>query len=185
MKLIVGLGNPGRSYSQHRHNIGFRVIDLLAQRHGIELRKRLFQAMTGSGSIAGESVLLAEPETFMNLSGESVIPLLHFYKVELDSLIVIHDDLDIECGKLKLAARGGHGGHNGIRSLLDAAGADGFLRVRIGIGRPPVGMDPANYVLSRFPEEDRENIDNLVARAADAVEALLRDGLAKAQQQYH
>lgn len=186
MKLIAGLGNPGRSYSQHRHNIGFHVLDELACRHGIELRKRAFNALTGSGSIAGQAVLLAKPETFMNLSGDSVIPLLGYYKLELDDLIVVHDDLDIECGRLKLAAKGGHGGHNGIRSIMDASGGEGgFLRVRIGIGRPPAGMDPASFVLSRFADAELEEVGRTIKLAADAVEAILKEGLARAQQQYH
>ncbi|MFA5811589.1 MAG: aminoacyl-tRNA hydrolase [bacterium] len=185
MKLIAGLGNPGRTYARHRHNVGFLTLDELARRHGIEMRKRSFGALIGSGSIDGESVLLAKPETYMNLSGESVGPLLGYYRLGADSLIVVHDDLDIDLGRMKLARAAGHGGHNGVRSIMETTGTGDFTRVRIGIGRPPVGMDGANYVLAPFTEQEQETISEAIMRAADAVEMIISEGLAKAQQKYH
>ncbi len=185
MKLIAGLGNPGRSYARHRHNVGFHVVDELARRHGIEMRKRSFGAIIGNGVISGESVLLAKPETYMNLSGESVGPLLSYFRLDMDSLIVIHDDLDIDLGRMKLARAAGHGGHNGVRSIIETLGSNDFTRVRVGVGRPPEGLDGANYVLSPFMEEETSMVAESLKRAADAVEAIIAEGLARAQQKYH
>ena len=185
MKLIAGLGNPGRAYARHRHNAGFFVVDELAARHGIELKRRAFSAVVGSGAVGSESVLLAKPETFMNLSGEAVVPLLGYYKLDAAALIVVHDDLDLETGRLKLVRDAGHGGHNGVRSIIEQLGTNAFTRVRIGIGRPPEGIDGANYVLSPFREEEREAMAAAIDRAADAVEMILAEGLAAAQQRYH
>jgi PTH1 family peptidyl-tRNA hydrolase len=185
VKLIAGLGNPGRKYSRHRHNVGFFVVDELARRHGIEGGRRSFEAQVGSGSIAGKSVLLVKPETFMNLSGEAVGPLLRYYRLSLGDLIVVHDDLDIEPGRLKLVKAAGHGGHNGVASIIEVLGDNAFTRVRVGIGRPPEGIDGANYVLSPFGTEEGAVMEAAVGRAADAVEMILAKGLAAAQQAYH
>lgn len=185
MKLIAGLGNPGRSYSRHRHNVGYFVLNELAHRHDIEMRKRSFGALTGSGAICGESVLLAKPETFMNLSGDAVAPLLGYYKLDLDSLIVIHDDLDIDIGKIKIMKGAGHGGHNGVSSIIDKLGSNEFTRIRVGIGRPPEGIDGADFVLSSFIEEEKEKIALAIKCAADAIELILEKGVAAAQQKYH
>lgn len=183
MKIIVGLGNPGRSYSRHRHNVGFMAIDVLGGRHGIEIAKRSFGSLVGSGSVAGEAVLLAKPLTYMNLSGDSVAPLLRYYRLEPDQLIVVHDDLDLEFGKLKLVRSAGHGGHNGVRSIIETIGSNDFFRVRVGIGRPSPEEDAAGYVLKSF--DDEKAAKALVDRAADAAEAIISLGLSAAQQKFH
>jgi peptidyl-tRNA hydrolase, PTH1 family len=185
VKLIAGLGNPGRRYGRHRHNVGYLVVDELARRHGVEVARRSFEALTGSGVVGAESVILAKPETFMNLSGEAVAPLLRYYRLPPEALIVVHDDLDIERGRLRIAKGAGHGGHNGVASIIEALGVSDFIRVRVGIGRPPEGIDGANYVLSPFLEEELEMMEAAVQRAADAVEAIIAKGLAKAQQEFH
>lgn len=185
MKLIAGLGNPGRSYSRHRHNAGFLVIDQLAQRHGMNVSKRSFGALTASGIIAGESVLLAKPQTYMNLSGESVVSLLRYYKLEADSLIVVHDDIDIDCGRIKLAKNAGSAGHNGVSSIIEALGHKDFIRVRVGVGRPPEEMDGADYVLSPIPASEEEIMAKAFAQASSAIEMIISEGLTKAQQEYH
>lgn len=185
MKLIVGLGNPGRSYSSHRHNVGFCVVDILAKRLGIDVEKRSFGALIGKGKMDGEDVILAKPQTFMNLSGDAAGPLLRYYKLDTDDLIVVHDDVDIDFGNLKIAKGAGHGGHNGVRSIAEALGDKGFYRIRMGVGRPQGCIDTADYVLQSFTGEERVTADSMITEAADAVEALLKEGLEKAQTKYH
>lgn len=183
--MIAGLGNPGREYSQHRHNVGFLVLDILGERHGIETRRRSCGATVGSGSIAGQAVLLVRPLTFMNCSGDAVAPLLRYYRLEGKDLIVIHDDVDIALGQLKIVSGAGHGGHNGVRSIIDAIGTKEFVRIRAGVGRPPAGVDPASFVLHGFGVDEQEAAKQLKANAADAVELLIAEGLAAAQQRHH
>lgn len=185
MKMIVGLGNPGKEYQNHRHNAGFMVVDALAKRHGMEISRRSFGALVGSGVIEKEAVIIAKPMTFMNLSGDSVGGLLRFYKLEVEDLMVVHDDIDIGFGRLKLATSGGHGGHNGIRSIIDNLGESGFMRVRMGVGRPPDDVDPASFVLSNFSKDEKKIFENLVETSADAVEFIILKGLSAAQQKFH
>lgn len=185
MKLIAGLGNPGRLYASHRHNVGFCVVDLISERLKVEITKRMFGAFVGKCKIAGEDVMLAKPQTFMNLSGDAVAPLLGYYKIEVGELIVIHDDVDIDLGRMKIARGQGHGGHNGVKSIAESLGDSGFYRVRMGVGRPPEFMDTANYVLQPFSREEAAIAKKLVADAADAVEMLLEAGLEKTQMRYH
>jgi PTH1 family peptidyl-tRNA hydrolase len=186
VKLIVGLGNPGRSYSKHRHNVGFRVVDLLGERHGISIDKRSFGALVGTGSIHGQEVLLAKPQTFMNLSGDAVAPLVGYYKLEPEHLIVVHDDIDLDLGVLKIVKGAGDGGHNGVRSIIGALGSKEFYRVRVGIGRSPPGVDPADYVLAPFDERgEAGDAASSIERAGEAVETLIKEGLSEAQQRYH
>ncbi len=185
MKLICGLGNPGRAYAKHRHNIGFLIVDELAGRLGIEISKKAFGAKMGIGKFDGEPVILAKPQTFMNLSGNAVSPLAGFYKCSFKDLIVIHDDIDLDAGRLKLSLGSGHGGHNGVKSIIDELGGNGFYRIRVGVGRPPAGMDPADYVLHPFSKEEKEKVQEIVAEAANAVEELIKKGLESAQQKYH
>ncbi len=185
MKLICGLGNPGRSYARHRHNIGFKVIDELAVRSNIPVTKRAFGAKIGSGSVAGEAAVLAKPQTFMNLSGTVVSPLKGYYKCSLEDLIVVHDDIDLDVGRLKITKGSGHGGHNGVRSIIEEIGSPDFYRIRVGVGRPPEGIDPADYVLHPFSKDESVELGSLVAKAADAVEDLIIKGMAFAQQKYH
>jgi peptidyl-tRNA hydrolase, PTH1 family len=186
VKLIVGLGNPGREYRWTRHNMGFLLIDELAGKNGISLSRRGLKAVYGRGRIAGEEVILAKPQTFMNLSGEAVQRLLHFFKVPAEDLIVIQDDLDLPWGTVRIRLRGGSGGHRGIQSIREAIGRDEFTRVKIGIGRPATShRDPADYVLDALEEAEREEVRGFLKRSADAVEILLAEGPQKAMNRFH
>jgi len=181
LKMIVGLGNPGPHYRLNRHNSGFQCVELLAQRHGISLDKLQMRAMTGSGVIASggnrQKVLLARPLTYMHGSGEAVGPLARYFQVEPADLIVIHDDLFLAFGKLRLRANGSSGGQNGVRSNIDRLGSQDFARVKVGIGRPPGRMDPAAYVLQNFSAEEEERFGPLRDRVCDAVERWLFEGI--------
>jgi PTH1 family peptidyl-tRNA hydrolase len=185
MKLIVGLGNPGRSYAKHRHNVGFWVVDEVAGRYNINVGKKAFGAKIGIGEIEKEPVVLAKPQKFMNLSGMVVSPLLGYYRCSLKELIVVHDDIDLAVGRLKFAIGSGHGGHNGVKSIVEELGSTDFYRVRVGVGRPPEGIDPADYVLHRFAKEETLLIEKAVADAAQAIGILIAEGLAAVQQKYH
>ncbi len=185
MYLIVGLGNPGDEYRGTRHNVGFQALDLLAERSGAGLSDRKFKARLGRGTVQGRECILMKPMTYMNLVGESVGPALGFFKLPTTELIVVHDDLDLDVGRLKLKQGGGHGGHNGLRSLIEHLPDPNFVRVRIGIGRPPPKWDPADYVLSRFQSAERAPMEGAVVEAADAVEAILKDGLRLAMNVYN
>ena len=178
-KLIVGLGNPGPQYSWTRHNAGFMVLDRLSRLSGIPVTRKAFSGLAGDGSWAGERVYLLKPQTFMNLSGRSVAEALRFYKLSLSDLIVIHDDLDIPFGKVKLKEGGGHGGHNGLRSLAQELGSPDYARIRVGIGRPVHG-DVVNYVLTGFAKGEMDALLEVVDGAVDALEMILREGMPKA-----
>lgn len=183
-KLIAGLGNPGPQYSWTRHNAGFMVLDRLSRLSGISITKKAFSGLAGEGNWEGERMILLKPLTFMNLSGRSVAEALRFYKLSLSDLIVIHDDLDIPFGKLKLKEGGGHGGHNGLRSLAKELGSPDFVRVRVGIGRPVHG-DTVNYVLANFGKEEMDSLLGVLDGAVDALEMLLKEGLPKAMSIFH
>lgn len=183
--LIVGLGNPGTKYANTRHNFGFWVIDELAKRHNINVTKTERKALVGDGIINGKRVLLAKPQTFMNLSGESVRPLVDFYKIDPSQLIVAHDDLDIPLATLRLRKNGSAGGQNGIKSIIQHLGTQEFSRARCGIGRPPGKMDPAAYVLRPFEGDDAIIAQLVTSRAADAVEAWLHEGIDLAMTRYN
>lgn len=169
MKVIVGLGNPGKKYEGTRHNVGFFVIDHLAKRWGVDLTETKFQALYGSKVIHGEKVFLLKPLTYMNLSGEALRPFLDYYKMDIGNIVVIYDDLDLPVGTIRLRLKGGHGGHNGMKSIIERLGTNHFKRVRIGIGRPE--HEPVvDYVLGKFSEEDKEQVEQAVEKAADACE---------------
>ena len=185
LHLVVGLGNPGAKYHETRHNIGWRVIDVLARRHGLGVGRSERRALTWDGRIADSRVKLAKPQTFMNRSGESVRALMDYYEIALDCLLVVHDDLDTPFGKLKLRKAGGHGGQNGLRSIIQHLGSKEFARLRFGIGRPPGRMDPVHYVLQPFRGDDHEQALALAERSADAIEAWLRDGIESAMSAYN
>lgn len=170
MKCIIGLGNPGKKYSQTRHNVGFQVIDELLDRHGFTLSKEKFKGFYTMENIAGNKVLLVQPHTFMNLSGECVKPLLEYYRVPVEDILVVYDDLDLPAGKIRLREKGGHGGHNGIRSLIDHLQVKTFKRLRVGIGRPEGSMAVVDYVLGRFSKDQEEDMEHSVNIAADACE---------------
>jgi PTH1 family peptidyl-tRNA hydrolase len=184
--LVVGLGNPGPVYAKTRHNLGFRVADLLADRAGsnYKLHKRS-GADVATGRLAGRPVILGKPRSYMNESGRQVAALAKFYSVPPADLIVIHDELDIDFGKIRLKLGGGEGGHNGVRSVASALGTKDFRRVRIGIGRPPGRKDPAAFVLENFSAAERPEVPVICEQAADATELLINLGLETAQNQVH
>lgn len=184
MFVIVGLGNPGKKFDETRHNVGFETIDLLAQRNNIKVNKLKHKALYGEGFWGGEKVLLVKPQTFMNLSGESVRDIMTFYKVEMENLIVIYDDIDIDVGTLRIRQKGSAGSHNGMRSIIYQLQSDLFPRIRIGVGRPEFG-DLANYVLGRFPKEEVTTMQEVVERAAKATESIVKDGVDKAMNMYN
>jgi len=183
--FIVGLGNPGSKYADTRHNVGFEVVDLLADRAGVTVSDKKFKARVARGRLAGADCFFMKPETYMNLSGESVGPALGFFKGDVSDVVVVHDDLDIDVGRLKLKVGGGHGGHNGLRSLMRHLPSDRFLRVRLGVGRPPAQWDPADYVLSRFAAEERGAVEDAVEAAADAVEMIVTKGMSRAMERFN
>jgi PTH1 family peptidyl-tRNA hydrolase len=183
--LIVGLGNPGPTYSGNRHNVGFMVLDLLAERVGGKFKAHKGRADVVEGRLAGEPVVLAKPKSYMNESGGPVASVRGFFKAPLEQLIVVHDELDIPYGTLRLKRGGGDNGHNGLRSLTRSLGSREYLRVRVGIGRPPGRQDPADFVLEDFRLAERKDLPFLVDRAADAVEALVTLGLEPAQNRFH
>ncbi len=181
MWLIVGLGNPGDEYARTRHNIGFRVVNELAQRHGLDFSGKRANARIAEGSIAGQRVVLARPQTYMNLSGQAVVGLRQWYKIDpATGLLVVYDDVDLPFGQLRLRERGSAGTHNGMRSIVTLLGSQVFPRLRIGIDRPPAAWDLADYVLARFTPEQEERLPAIIAGAADALELVLREGMAGA-----
>jgi peptidyl-tRNA hydrolase, PTH1 family len=184
--LVVGLGNPGPDYAPTRHNVGFRVVELLAARAGGgRFSKHRSNADVLEGRLAGRRVALAKPRSFMNVSGGPVAGLVKYFSVPVEDLIVIHDDLDLGFGVIRLKRGGGEGGHNGLRSISQSLGTKDYLRVRVGIGRPPGRQDPADFVLKRFSATEAKELDLAVDLAADAAEALLTDGLIPAQNRFH
>jgi PTH1 family peptidyl-tRNA hydrolase len=184
--LVVGLGNPGPEYAETRHNIGVRVVEVLAARAGGgRFSKHKSNADVLEGRLAGRRAVLAVPRTYMNVSGGPVAGLLRYYGVAPADLVVVHDDLDLGFGVVRLKLGGGEGGHNGLRSISASIGTKDYLRVRFGIGRPPGRQDPADFVLKRFSGAERKELDFAVDLAADASEALLREGLEPAQNRFH
>lgn len=184
--LVVGLGNPGDRYADTRHNIGAWVVERLADRLGARLRKVRFMALhAGEATVDGQRVLLALPGTFMNVSGPPVASFVRKRRIDPDHVIVCHDEIDLPFGALKLKRGGSTAGHNGLRSLVGALGSDDFLRVRLGVGRPPGRQDPADYVLRPFPKAEREEAALLAEEGADAVLTLIREGLAAAQDRHN
>ena len=186
--LVVGLGNPGPAYRGNRHNVGFMVLGVLAERVGGRFSKHKARADVLEGRFGpppAPRVVLAEPRSYMNESGGPVAGLCGFYKIPVERLVVVHDELDLPYGSLRLKRGGGDNGHNGLRSITRSLGSREYLRVRFGIGRPPGRMDPADYVLRDFSPAERKDLDYNVDRAADAVETLVRDGLESAQNQYN
>jgi PTH1 family peptidyl-tRNA hydrolase len=183
--LIVGLGNPGSKYENTRHNVGFQALDLLAKKHGLSMGKLEHRAMTASGSIAGQRVLLAKPQTFMNVSGDSVVPLAHFYKIPVERVLILCDDMDIPFGTLRIRKSGSSGGQNGMKHILQRFGTQEINRIRIGIGRPPGRMDPADYVLTPFKGDEAITAADLLERAVKAVEAWLTQGIEESMNRYN
>lgn len=170
MKLFVGLGNPGKQYEKTRHNIGFEVIDALAERLNIPLNQAKFQGIYGMGLVNGEKVYLLKPLTYMNLSGESISAIMDYFQIEDEELVVIYDDLDLPVGKIRLRQKGSAGGHNGIKSTIAHLGTQEFNRIRVGIDRPPSGMKVPDYVLGRFSKEEQEAMGEVIQRCTNACE---------------
>jgi PTH1 family peptidyl-tRNA hydrolase len=183
--LVVGLGNPGPRYAATRHNAGFFVVDLLAERLGARFKAHKSNSDVVEGRLAGTPVVLAKPRSFMNESGGPIAGLSRFYKVPVERLVVVHDELDLPFGTLRLKRGGGEGGHNGLRSASASMSSKEYVRVRFGIGRPPGRQDPADYVLKEFASAERKELGFLVDRAADAVEAVIELGLELAQNEYN
>ena len=184
--LIVGLGNPGEKYENTRHNVGFQVIDELAERQGKPVQRLKFKALTGLLTIGGEKALVMKPVTYMNLSGEAVRPAADFYKLPPERILVISDDVALAAGRLRIRAKGSAGGHNGLKSIIQHLGTDQFPRVKIGVGeKPHPDYDMADWVLSRFTGEDLKTITQAVKQAADAVECFVREGPDKAMNRFN
>lgn len=182
--LVVGLGNPGSRYAGTRHNVGSDVTDLLARRWGTVIAEERFKARLGTATALGRTVVLMQPQTFMNLSGEAVRPALGFWKLGADSVIALHDDIDLPTGRVRIKVGGGHGGHNGLRSLDQHLGTPNYFRVRLGVGRPVHG-EVSDWVLGRFATSEQATVDIMVDLGADAVEAILTGGLLEAQGRIH
>ena len=184
MRILVGLGNPGAKYERTRHNLGFRIARLAAEKLGVELDQTRWNAVLGTGRTKGEQIAIVLPQTFVNLSGESVGHAARFWKVEPAELVVAHDDLDLALGRVQVKVGGGDGGHNGLKSLRQHLGPD-FVRVRAGIGRPPQGWDPADFVLARFGEEEEKVAEEMVPIAAEAAVAALLEGAKAAMNRFN
>ena len=185
MKIITGLGNPAMKYAGTRHNIGFGVIDELADRWNIRVADSRMRGLAGSGIIAGEKVILVKPMTFMNLSGECVRPFVDYYKLEPEDLIVCYDDISLDVGMIRVRGKGSAGGHNGMKNIILHLGTEAFPRVRVGVGEKPQYMDLADYVLSRFPSEELPTVRASIRDAADAVEIMIEEGLQPAMNRYN
>ncbi|MGC4117413.1 MAG: aminoacyl-tRNA hydrolase [Myxococcales bacterium] len=185
MKLIVGLGNPGDRYEETRHNVGFQVIDALAQKAGIDLSSTKFDGDFGQGGVKGEKVALLKPQTYMNCSGDSVGPAARFYKVMGEDLIVVHDELDMPLGRLQLRKGGGTGGHHGLDSIVERLGTDDFIRIRVGIGKPETKERTVGHVLGGFTKEEAPLWKETSDKAVAAIEAILKAGLAKAMNDFN
>ncbi len=182
--LIAGLGNPGRKYEGTRHNIGFQVLDQLADRYRLRLGQQKFHASYTTGRIAGADVVLIKPQTYMNKSGRSVQAARQFYDIAAPDSLVLHDDIDLEPGTLRIKEGGGHGGHNGLRDIINKTGDRDFIRVRLGIGRP-AHDNVTGHVLGRFDSDEVEMVQTLIEDACDAIETVLSDGVAQAQNRFH
>jgi len=184
--LIVGLGNPGPEYAAHRHNIGFRVVDALARAHGLAFsRRRGTRSLVAKGILAGKPVLLAKPQTFMNLSGQAVHSLSRMYQIAPNHILIAYDDLDLPLGRLRLRPEGGAGGHKGMRSIIDLMGTQAFPRLRMGIDRPPGRMDPADYVLQPFDKDQSPLVAGAVEEAVAAIECWLAAGIVAAMGKFN
>jgi PTH1 family peptidyl-tRNA hydrolase len=183
--LIIGLGNPGRRYRSTRHNVGFWVVDRCAEKKGIKLKRRLGKVQIGEGRIGAERVVIAKPLTYMNRSGAVVRKLIKELEIPLDHLVVVHDDLDMACGSIKIKDKGGHGGHKGVSSIIEQLGSADFLRVKVGIDKPQTPDEGVDYVLSPFDDEQLPLVEESIEQASEAIEAIIVSGKAKAMSMYN
>lgn len=185
MYLIVGLGNPEEDYSKTRHNMGFNVVNKIAKKYGIEINKKKFDSLYGEGIIENEKVILLKPQTYMNLSGKAIIQVVNFYKIPLENICVIYDDMDIEPGIIKIRKKGGAGSHNGMKSVVAELNSEDFARIRVGIGTPKFKDDSINYVIGAIPEEEVKILDEAATKAANAMISILKDGIDNAMNKFN
>lgn len=186
MYIIVGLGNPKTEYKNTRHNIGFDVIDVLADKYNIVTEIRKHKAFCGKGFIGSEKVVLAMPQTYMNLSGDSVREIVDYYKIDIEKeLIVIYDDVDLDVGQLRVRKKGSAGGHNGMKSIIGQLGTENFTRIRMGVGAKPKGYDLADYVLGHFSKDEREIMDGSIIKATEAVKVIIEEGVDMAMNRFN
>lgn len=186
MYIIAGLGNPGKKYEGTRHNIGWQVMDELADKHRIRIMESRFKGLVGKGVIGGEKVLLLKPFTYMNLSGESIGEAVRFYKIdETSRLIVVSDDISLDVGQLRMRKKGSAGGHNGLKNIISHLGSEEFMRIRIGVGDKPAGSDLVDYVLGSFSKEEKKILDETKRNAVLAIETIISDGIDKAMNLYN
>ena len=185
MYVVVGLGNPGKKYEKTRHNVGFDVIDILAKEYNISVTKIKHKALIGEGRVGTEKVLLVKPQTYMNLSGETLIDIYKYYKVDLSNIVVVYDDIDLEVGKIRIRKKGSGGTHNGMKSITKCLGSNDFPRVRVGVSKPEVGQDLADFVLSRFRKEESDNINESLEKAAYAIDSIIRENIDMSMNKYN
>jgi len=185
MFLIIGLGNPEKDYGNTRHNMGFNVINKIAEKYNIEVNRTKFKALFGSGSINDKKVILLKPQTFMNLSGESVREAVDFYKIDLDQVLIIYDDIDLAPGKIRIKKNGGPGTHNGMRSIVQHLGTENFARLRVGIGKPTYNTDLVEYVIGYINSEDKELLEKGVDLAVEAIDTIMTENLDSAMNKYN
>lgn len=185
MYLIAGLGNPTREYEKTRHNVGFEAIDILADKAGTTVTEKKHKALYGKGYIGGQKVILAKPQTYMNLSGESIREIADFYKIEPENIIILCDDINLSEGQLRIRLKGSAGGHNGLKNIISHLGTQEFARIRIGVGEKPRGMDLADYVLGRFPKEQQAVMEEAYRDAAEAACMMIEDGADAAMNHYN
>lgn len=185
MYLIVGLGNPEADYSNTRHNMGFNVINKLSKQYEIEVNRTKFKGLYGTGTIEGQKVILLKPQTYMNLSGESIIEFKNFYKLENSEIIIVYDDLDLDIGDIRIRKKGGPGTHNGMKSVVHYLSSDEFPRVRVGIGKPEQNQDLIQYVIGPIPENEKELLEQGTTRAKDAIIEMLKNGIESGMNKYN
>ncbi|MGM0602660.1 MAG: aminoacyl-tRNA hydrolase [Bacillota bacterium] len=185
MKVIAGLGNPGEEYFNTRHNIGFQITAELARRHGVKKSSYKFDGLYGDFRLGSEKVIIFQPMKYMNRSGQPIMKLMKYFNIKSEDLLVVHDDLDLELGKIRFKKNGGTGGHNGIKSIIQRIGTDEFNRLKVGIGRPPEKIPVPDYVLSKFTSEDKEFLDEVIARSVLAVECVVKEDIDIAMNKYN
>lgn len=185
MYVVVGLGNPGKQYEKTRHNVGFDVIDILSKEYDINVSKIKHKALIGEGRVGSEKVLLVKPQTYMNLSGETLIDIYNYYKIDMENIIVVYDDIDLDVGKIRIRKKGSGGTHNGMRSITKCLGSNDFPRVRVGVSKPRPGQDLADFVLSRFRKEESDDIELGLEKAAKAVDTMIRENIDLAMNKYN
>jgi PTH1 family peptidyl-tRNA hydrolase len=185
VKVVVGLGNPGKKYERSRHNLGFSVVDRLAEKNRVAVTRKKYESLIGEWNRDGEKVLLVKPQTYMNRSGQALRSLLRYLPLEAEDLIVIHDDLDLPFGRIRIRQQGSAGGNRGMLSVLETLGDKAFIRLRIGIGRPPPAVDPADFVLQSFSPDETGRLDDVTSRAVEAVQCLLDEGARRAMEKFN